>query len=123
MEKAGRNVAAKYPESTFKIGYHALPSMSQVHLHVISDDFVSACLKTKKHFNSFVTEFFRSTEDVMKELESTGKVKLLSSDEAKAFMDTLLQCNQCSFVAKNIPLLKSHLESHLKSKMKGNKSS
>lgn len=42
----------------FKIGYHAEPSMQQLHLHVISMDFNSPSLKTKKHWNSFNTEFF-----------------------------------------------------------------
>lgn len=31
---------------------------SQVHLHVISQDFDSPCLKNKKHWNSFTTEYF-----------------------------------------------------------------
>ena len=31
---------------------------SHVHLHVISQDFNSPCLKTKKHWNSFTTEYF-----------------------------------------------------------------
>lgn len=43
---------------SFKIGYHAEPSMKQVHLHVISTDFDSPYLKNKKHWNSFNTEFF-----------------------------------------------------------------
>lgn len=42
----------------FKIGYHAEPSMQQLHLHVISTDFNSPSLKTKKHWNSFNTKFF-----------------------------------------------------------------
>lgn len=46
----------------FLIGYHANPSMLQLHLHVISTDFNSSFLKTKKHFNSFNTEFFISHE-------------------------------------------------------------
>lgn len=46
----------------FKIGYHAEPSMVQLHLHVISDDMNSACLKTKKHWNSFNTDFFLESE-------------------------------------------------------------
>lgn len=40
------------------IGYHAVPSMQRLHLHVISTDFVSPCLKTKYHWNSFTTPFF-----------------------------------------------------------------
>ncbi|XP_053951653.1 aprataxin-like protein isoform X2 [Anastrepha ludens] len=42
----------------FKIGFHAQPSMQRLHLHVISKDFVSDCLKTKKHWTSFNTELF-----------------------------------------------------------------
>lgn len=40
------------------IGYHAVPSMQRLHLHVISTDFNSPCLKTKYHWNSFTTPFF-----------------------------------------------------------------
>lgn len=39
-------------------------SISHVHLHVISQDFDSPCLKNKKHWNSFNTDYF---------LESQGK--------------------------------------------------
>lgn len=39
-------------------------STSHVHLHVISQDFDSPCLKNKKHWNSFNTEYF---------IESRGK--------------------------------------------------
>jgi hypothetical protein len=30
---------------TFRIGYHAVPSLKLLHLHVISTDFDSPCLK------------------------------------------------------------------------------
>lgn len=43
---------------TFKIGYHAEASMFRLHLHVISDDMNSPSVKTKKHWNSFNTDFF-----------------------------------------------------------------
>lgn len=46
----------------FKIGFHAQPSMQRVHLHVISRDFHSPCLKTKKHWNSFNTPFLWSSK-------------------------------------------------------------
>lgn len=40
---------------------------SHVHLHVISQDFDSPCLKNKKHWNSFTTDYF---------IESHGESKL-----------------------------------------------
>lgn len=56
IETSGRTV------DDFKIGFHAIPHMDRLHMHVISKDFQSRCLKTKVHWNSFNTEFFLSTE-------------------------------------------------------------
>lgn len=42
----------------FKIGYHAEPSMQQLHMHVISIDFNSPTLRTQRHWNSFNTKLF-----------------------------------------------------------------
>lgn len=36
---------------------HAVPSMSNLHIHVMTDDFHSEKLKNKKHYNSFATDF------------------------------------------------------------------
>ncbi|XP_006863086.1 PREDICTED: aprataxin isoform X2 [Chrysochloris asiatica] len=61
MHAVGEKMAADCAASSklrFRLGYHAIPSMSQVHLHVISQDFDSPCLKNKKHWNSFNTEYF-----------------------------------------------------------------
>lgn len=41
-----------------RAGFHAVPSMTRLHMHIISKDMVSPCLKTKIHWNSFTTEFF-----------------------------------------------------------------
>lgn len=37
-------------------------SYSQVHLHVISQDFDSPSLKNKKHWNSFTTDYFMDSQ-------------------------------------------------------------
>ena len=37
------------------MGFHAIPSMPQLHMHVVSQEFDSACLKTKRHYNTFTT--------------------------------------------------------------------
>lgn len=64
MDKVARDVIAddKHNNKKFKWGYHAEPSMSRLHLHVISDDMNSPCLKTKKHWNSFTTDFFLKSQ-------------------------------------------------------------
>lgn len=62
MEDVARKVTASNDEVTFKIGYHSVPSMQRLHLHVISDDMVSPSLKSKTHWNSFTTKFFIPSE-------------------------------------------------------------
>lgn len=39
-------------------GIHANPSMTHLHIHVMSRDMVSDCMKRKNHYQSFTTDFF-----------------------------------------------------------------
>jgi aprataxin len=41
-----------------KVGIHSAPSMHHLHIHVISRDMHSPCLRHSKHYNSFNTPFF-----------------------------------------------------------------
>ncbi|KAK8135421.1 HIT domain-containing protein [Apiospora sp. TS-2023a] len=50
-------------EKEVKVGLHSNPSMSHCHIHVLSRDMSSDCLKHKKHYNSFNTEFFVDLAD------------------------------------------------------------
>jgi aprataxin len=52
-----RNMSLANPQLLFRMGFHAIPSIPQLHLHVISGDFDSPCMKVKKHWNSFTTDF------------------------------------------------------------------
>jgi len=113
MEEEAKNLTSKYQESEFRIGYHCEPSMSQVHLHVISTDFVSTCLKHKKHWNSFNTNYFVPSSVVINKIETDGGY-LGDKDLAKQYLDTPLRCNHCSFTPVNFPELKKHLLSHSK---------
>ncbi|XP_023760223.1 transcription factor bHLH140 [Lactuca sativa] len=90
----------------FRLGYHSAPSMRQLHLHVISQDFDSKHLKNKKHWNSFNSSFFRDSVDVIEEVREEGKPKL--NDDEK-FMSMELRCNRCRSAHPNIPRLKSHI--------------
>ncbi len=44
-------------------GVHAVPSMSHVHVHVLSRDMRSAKVKHRKHYNSFTTPFLVDIDD------------------------------------------------------------
>lgn len=90
----------------FRLGYHSVPSMRQLHLHVISQDFDSKHLKNKKHWNSFTTAFFRDSVDVMEEISNDGKA-MLKDDDSLLSME--LRCHRCRSAHPNLPRLKSHI--------------
>ncbi|KAF3931562.1 Aprataxin [Dactylella cylindrospora] len=50
-------------EASIRIGVHARPSMSNFHVHIISEDMHSPCLKKRQHYNSFNTKFFVNLEE------------------------------------------------------------
>ncbi|KAF2398826.1 aprataxin-like protein [Trichodelitschia bisporula] len=88
-------------------GIHAHPSMSHLHIHIISEDRYSECLRHRKHYNSFATpflvrlnEFPLSTNDPRR-----GKVNFLAHD---------MQCWRCGKNFENkFAALKRHLEEEL----------
>lgn len=49
--------------SEIMVGVHSVPSMSHLHVHVLSRDMHSEKMKHKKHYLSFTSEFFVPLED------------------------------------------------------------
>lgn len=45
-------------DSFIQVGVHSVPSMANLHIHVMTKDLNSDRLKNKKHYNSFTTDFF-----------------------------------------------------------------
>ncbi|KAF7305119.1 HIT domain-containing protein [Mycena kentingensis (nom. inval.)] len=98
-------------------GFHAVPSMAHLHLHVISDDFISDRLKVKKHYNSFhpTLGFFLPISDVLSwfDTDSDSYFSSMTSLDPKSY-DPLLKedliCWRCDTRCKNMPALKSHLQ-------------
>eukprot|EP00026_Physarum_polycephalum_P011872 Phypoly_transcript_12120.p1 GENE.Phypoly_transcript_12120~~Phypoly_transcript_12120.p1 ORF type:complete len:347 (+),score=49.51 Phypoly_transcript_12120:10-1050(+) len=99
----------------FSIGFHAVPSMSQLHLHVISKDMNSPAMKTKKHWNSFTTEFFVDGHEFLRILEDKGAVKF-DKHTYESMLKQDLRCHLCREELPNIPKLKAHLLTHSHSK-------
>ncbi|XP_053226753.1 aprataxin isoform X2 [Podarcis raffonei] len=113
MHALGEKVIQQCPEKDslrFRLGYHAIPSMSQLHLHVISQDFDSTCFKTKKHWNSFTTEYFIDSKDLIAMVKKKGRVTV-DKDVAK-LLNLPLKCHVCKRQQPNIPQLKEHLKEH-----------
>ena len=113
MVQVAEDLKKEHEDSEFLVGYHAVPSMQRLHLHVISTDFNSPCLKTKYHWNSFTTPFFLHSTDILKELHEKGELKKLKSEESAEHLNTPLKCHKCPAMPKNMPDLKKHLLTHL----------
>ncbi|XP_076453619.1 aprataxin-like [Babylonia areolata] len=112
IQKKGEEIAERANrELQFRFGYHAVPSMSHLHMHVISQDFNSPCLKTKKHWNSFTTSYFVDSSEIIRQLEKTGKVEL-SEQQSNEMLKKDLRCHVCKKAFSTMPALKSHIVFH-----------
>ncbi|OPJ67409.1 aprataxin [Patagioenas fasciata monilis] len=113
MHAVGQKMIEQCPDREsleFRLGYHAIPSMSQLHLHVISQDFDSPALKTKKHWNSFTTDYFLDSQEVLEMVRSKGKVMV--KDHVSELLKLPLRCHRCKQQLSTIPQLKEHLRKH-----------
>ncbi|KAK5805507.1 HIT-like domain-containing protein [Linnemannia elongata] len=115
-----RTLKAENAYLDFKMGFHVIPSMSQLHLHVISQDFCSPRLKNAAHWNSFNTGFFIPPEEVIKTIREKGSFEKTTEELKKyARMKKVpMVCNQCSQVMKSVPMLNHHLGEHFTRKVK-----
>uniref|UniRef100_A0A7S4M079 BRCT domain-containing protein n=1 Tax=Guillardia theta TaxID=55529 RepID=A0A7S4M079_GUITH len=95
-------------ELSFRIGYHSIPSLKLLHLHVISTDFDSPCLKNKKHWNSFQPPFFIDSGMLMEDLERNGKISINKEQALQWLKDDMIS-HRTEEKMKNIPALKDHL--------------
>ena len=104
-------IKEKERKAQFRLGYHALPSMRRLHMHVISQDFDSPCLKHKKHWNSFASAFFMDAVDVIEKLKEKGRITI-DKDLYEGLLKESLKCHVCKQLQPNMPKLKDHIGRH-----------
>ncbi|CED82130.1 Amino acid transporters [Phaffia rhodozyma] len=95
-------------------GFHAVPSMKHLHLHVFSKDLCSDMLKNKKHYWSFHPEggFFLNLETVRGWVEGKQdkEVMALPASKYEPILKQPLRSFWTGEEFKTIPKLKAHLE-------------
>ncbi|KAH9079624.1 HIT-like domain-containing protein [Lactarius deliciosus] len=100
-------------------GFHAVPSMEHLHLHVISSDLTAPALKTKRHYNSFspragffvpLAEVRTWCDDAAAAAPQFAKVRRLAPEDYEPRLKYALECFRCDQPAKNMPALKKHLQ-------------
>ena len=95
---------------TFLLGFHSVPSMRQLHMHVVSTDFDSPALKHKKHWNSFTTPFFLPLPEVEAALAAGGAGRVVVDVEAaEELLKGEMRCYKCGERMQNMPTLTRHL--------------
>ncbi|RYO89289.1 hypothetical protein DL766_000926 [Monosporascus sp. MC13-8B] len=62
--EAGKLPRGRDWEAEVRVGVHARPSMNDLHVHALSRDMFSECLRHRKHYNSFNTPFFVDLADL-----------------------------------------------------------
>ncbi|GAU95774.1 hypothetical protein RvY_07335-1 [Ramazzottius varieornatus] len=107
---AKTNIEPKTKNSV-RLGFHMVPSMSHLHMHIISQDFDSIYLKNKKHWNSFASPFFRDAESVLEILKKNGKASI-DKKKGEELLKQPLRCHVCKELPANIPRLKEHIKRH-----------
>lgn len=95
--------------SRIKAGFHALPSLANSHVHIISKDNYSPSLKYKNHYNSFNSAFFipfRTTADPSLAHVTNGHIhELLQINDMGP-----MHCHTCHKECSSMGVLKKHLE-------------
>ncbi|KAF9124638.1 hypothetical protein BGW39_008065 [Mortierella sp. 14UC] len=111
---------AENPYLEFKMGFHIVPSMSHLHLHVISQDFCSPCLKKALHWNSFNTGFFIPPDEVIRVIREKGSFEKTAQELSKygSLKKVAMMCNQCPQELRTIPMLTHHMNEHYVQKVK-----
>ena len=77
-------------------GVHTIPSLRPLHVHIISEDLLSPYVRTKKHYNSFATDFFYPLEELAETLRHTagGPIEIHMGN-ASARLAEQPACNRC----------------------------
>lgn len=101
-------VHQKEPALKFRFGYHAVPSMRRLHLHIISQDFDSPRLYKQHHWNIFNTEYFIESQIVIDTLRDAGSIEI-EKDKYESLLGLRMKCNRCGKKYNDIRGLKDHL--------------
>eukprot|EP00930_Biecheleria_cincta_P003032 TRINITY_DN103972_c0_g1_i1.p1 TRINITY_DN103972_c0_g1~~TRINITY_DN103972_c0_g1_i1.p1 ORF type:complete len:383 (-),score=35.85 TRINITY_DN103972_c0_g1_i1:106-1119(-) len=93
-------------------GVHAVPSLRQLHVHIMTQDLCSPCMKNAKHFSSFRPPFLVALDDIIDTLEQggdlSGRFNLRTAEEDMKRRS--LCCHRCGLdFGRKFAELKRHL--------------
>lgn len=105
-----RTEPEKYANRRFITGFHALPSLAPLHMHLVSMDLESPCLKNKKHYNSFSTYFFLTSDRILDDLRTNHRITINQDTKTLAKYESQpMECLWCGMRLKDMPMMKQHV--------------
>ena len=93
-----------------RCGFHAVPNMKRLHLHLVSIDHDTVQLKRKRHWISFNTDFLVPPLQWAAQLAQHGRIMVNRADE-EAKLKGEIHCPRSERVLKSMDELKLHLHS------------
>ena len=137
FHELGRNISSRLMQldkstnnpanTSMMLGYHAIPSLLPLHLHIISSDFDSPCITTRKHIVSFHSQLFFVTPESLEchiesafaesathkssSKESFLHVSIRNQRARDALSSTPMECMRCGRMARTVPDWKRHNQS------------
>ncbi|ACO69387.1 predicted protein [Micromonas commoda] len=94
-----------------RAGFHAKPSMPTLHMHLVSSDLRGSGMKTRRHWNTFATDFFKEADDVVAALRARGRVDWDEEEEEAGVAMAKLRCHRCGDGPfAQMPKLFAHLD-------------
>jgi aprataxin len=94
-----------------RCGFHAVPSMKHLHLHLISLDMRSVDLKRPRHWHIFNTDYLVAPQIWAQQLTSHGRVTVnVAAEKAKA-KAAEMRCPLTGLILRDMGDLRNHLRS------------
>ncbi|KAI0331094.1 hypothetical protein GY45DRAFT_662839 [Cubamyces sp. BRFM 1775] len=99
------------------MGFHAIPTLEHLHLHIVSSDFTGQYYKGKKHVNSFHPRlgFFLSIDEVIRWFDPDiaptwfAMKAALDKDEYMPLLKQDPLCPHCDEQFRSVPKLQRHI--------------
>ena len=93
------------------VGVHIIPSLEPLHVHVISEDLCSPCVRTRKHYNSFATDFFYPLKELADYLRVDRRAMEVNENNARAMLSRDPECHRCGKAGfRDFAAFKEHLQ-------------
>ena len=94
-----------------RCGFHAVPSMHHLHLHLISIDFNSENVKKPRHWTIFNTDYLVAPYTWVRQLQLHGRVDVDVTAERARTKSSEMRCPLTGRVLRGVDELRHHFSS------------